>query len=294
VPGRRSDHWDASLYIPVFALPYWENLGPFVRRVVDECAGRVDRTPEALYAAVTPLALWAWQVHGEALTIERVFRGRLVEDFIHRGMTQHLPHSRATIRSTLWRILELLAPGEAEYARRPISRSRPTAPYSEAEVADLYGWALGQQTEHRRMDALALLALGCGAGLATRELLTVSGVNCLLDPTGAVTVRVSGTRERDVPVLPQWRRTLTRVVDTRPEVLLFRPNRDGAGEGQVTDFLLRHRSRVDVKPAKMRATWLVTHLTLGTSPAQLLRISGLSTLASLDRLRPFVPSSGVS
>jgi len=276
----------------VTALPYWHLIGPFVLDVVAQCEGRIDRTPESMYAAVTPLAMWTYQVRGDELTVERVFRGATIEEFIGRGTDQYLPRSRATMRSTLWRMLEVLAPAEARRARRPIRRGMPTPPYSVAEVAALHSWALGQATEHRRLDALALLALGLGAGLSTKELLSVAARDVASTVSGHFVVELRGTRAREVPVLDGWRRALSRVLEQRSDGYLFRPLRHDSADGQVTDFLLRGRTELDVRPARMRTTFLVHHLVAGTDPGRLLRISGLSTLASLDRLRPFCPHFG--
>jgi|GEM_PF-1076685 hypothetical protein len=292
MPGRRSAGWDPRSYVPVHALPYWDHLGPFVREVVEACENDVERTPEALYAAVTPLAMWAWQVRGDALTIERVFRSRTVDEFVQRGMREYLPSSRTTIRSTLRRVLEHLAPHEAAGTGRKISRSAPTPPYSEGELGRMYAWAIGQSTPHRRLDALALLSLGCGAGLSTQELLAVTTAD-ILDVRGQLAVQVGGVRAREVPLLPEWQRSLARVTATRFEGFIFRPLREASSAGQVTDFVLRARTTLDIRPARMRTTFLVRHLALGTHPTRLMRISGLSTLASLDRLRGFAPTSGL-
>lgn len=295
MPGRRSEQPDLRSYIPVFALPYWDGLlDTFVVDVIARCEGHIPRTSAAMYAAVTPLALWAYQVRGDEMTIERVFRGATIEEFVQRGMNGYLPGSRATIRSTLWRILEVVAPEEALRKRHPIKRSEPTRPYSDHEVAELYGWANGQRTKHRRLDALALLSLGIGAGLSTKEILSTTESDALLEGTGRLVVHVRGNRAREVPVLEEWRSALALVIADRPEVLLFRPLRQSASEGQVTDFILRGRASHDIRPLRMRTTFLVHHLELGTDPSHLLRISGLHTFAALDRLKQFHSSNDES
>lgn len=283
---------DGSSYLPVHALPYWAHLGPFVNAIVDQCLGGLDRDRESLYAALTPFVLWCWQTRGYELEVSRVFRAKTIEQFISLGAYRYSRGSRATLRSTLWRVLELLAPAEAATARSAIPRSKPTAPYSSREVAAMYSWADSQRTPHRRLDALALIGLGFGAGLATRELLQVTAEDCVLDSNGTIIVKVRGARSRDVPVIDEWRNTVWTALQARTGQLLFRPGRSRASEGQVTDFLLRSRTPVDVKPVRMRTTWLVAHLAAGTDPLTLKTISGLQSLAALDRIATFVPSSG--
>lgn len=283
----------SGAYLPVVALPYWDRIGPYVNGVVARCQGLVDRDPESLYAALTPFVLWCWQTRGFVLDDERVFQARVIEQFIQFGMSNYLLGTRATLRSTLWRVLEVMAPEEARVPRRPIKRSDPTRPYSNAEVAELFSWAQAQTTEHRRDDALALLSLGLGAGLPTRELLAVSAEDCVVE-AGSCFVRVRGSRAREVPFLDDWCRTVVRLLARRQSNLLFRPGRESASEGQVTDFVSRSRTSYDVRPARMRTTWLLAHLEKGTSPASLLRISGLGSLASLDRIAGFAPRARVN
>lgn len=166
------------------------------------------------------------------------------------------------------------------------------SPYSQGEVAVLASWSQAQGTRRRRLDATALLAMGLGAGLATREILAVRNRDVEVWPQNLY-VNVTGARERIVPVRPQWHRLLTRVLeDADPVALIFRPGRKGASEGQVTDFLLRSRASLDVRPIRMRTTWLLEHLAIGTPPSELLQISGLRTLAALDKIAVFTPITG--
>ncbi len=283
---------DGRFYVPVLALPYWEHLGQFVNAIVARCLEGLDRDRESLYAALTPFVLWCWRTRGYELEVSTVFRAKTIEQFISLGADLYVRGSRATLRSTLWRVLELLAPAEAAHRRRAIPRSSPTPPYSPREVAALYSWADSQRTSHRRLDALALLGLGFGTGLATRELLQVAADDCTVHEDDTITVTVRGSRSREVPVVAQWRGTIRRVVEARGDRPLFRPDRIGAAQGQVTDFVSRSRTALDVKPVRMRTTWLVSHLASGTDPMTLRTISGLESLAALDRLTNFVPSSG--
>lgn len=287
----RQECWNGSNYLPIAALPYWEHLGPFVHEVVDRCLTETSRDSQSLYAALTPFVLWCWQTCGYELTIPTVFRAATVERFIHLRTTSYTRGSRATLRSTLLRALEVLAPAEANKARHAIPRSIPNAPYTAREVAALHSWANRQRTDHRRLDALALVGLGFGAGLATRELLRVGGADCATGSAGLV-VTVEGGRAREVPVAAEWQATLREVIDARPEHSLFRPDRASAAEGQVTDFILRSRTPLDVRPARMRTTWLQHHLINATDPVTLRRISGLKTLASLDKIAHYAPSTG--
>jgi integrase len=226
------------------------------------------------------------------LEVPRIFRWQVLEEFIHRGMTGYLSGSRATHRSTLTLVVEVLNPADVRQHHRPIPRSKPTEPYTVAEVAALYSWATSQGTVRRRKDALAILALGLGAGLATREILGVKAGD-IESSANRLLVMVWEGRPRVVPILDAWQPMMRRVLnDADPESWLFRPGRATATSGQITDFLLRARTDLDVRPARMRTTWLLEHLAIGTAPKELLRISGLKNLAALDKITQFAPRMG--
>ena len=281
-------------YLPILALPYWATIGPFIEAAVSDSAAICGRSERDLFAAATPMVLWAWQARGIPLERGRVFRHSLVEQFIHLGMPGAARGSQATLRSTLWRMTEVLNPADAHGDHRPIPRSKPTAPYSVAAIAELYSWANTQGTPARSRNALALLCLGFGAGLATRELLDVRvtdiSTDQSLDGSATAAVVVWSDRPRVVPFRPEWTRTLHTVLsDTPDDSWLFRPGRTGTSPGKVTDFLTRSRTHLDVRPTRMRTTWLLQHLAEAMPAAGLRRISGLKNYAALDKLTPFVP-----
>ncbi|KGJ72345.1 hypothetical protein GY21_15930 [Cryobacterium roopkundense] len=279
-------------YRPINALPYWNTIGDFITSAVADTATATNRDERSLYPATVAFVLWCWQSRGTPLERKRIFRRSTVEEFIHLAMKKYAQGSRATHRATLWLMVDTLNPADRT-EHRPIARSAPTKPYSSSEVATLYSWATSQGTEHRRRDAVALLALGLGAGLAAREILGVR-VRDLDTTTDDIHVIVRESRPRVVPLSPQWDRPLRRILgDLKPNDWLFRPGRISATSGQVTDFLLRARTDLDVRPSRMRATWLVEHLRDGTPPRELLRISGLKNLAALDKLAVFVPGTAV-
>jgi hypothetical protein len=285
-------------YLPILALPYWAIIGPFIDAAVRDSAAGCGRSDRDLFAAATPMVLWAWQARGIPLERGRVFRHSLVEQFIHLGMPGAARGSRATLRSTLWRMTEILNPADAGGRHRPIPRSIPTAAYPKTGIVELFSWANAQGTPARSRNALALLCLGFGAGLATRELLDVrvsdistnTNTDTRLVGSATATVVVWSDRPRVVPFRHEWIPTLLTVVsDMDDDCWLFRPGRTGTSPGQVTDFLTRSRTHLDVRPSRMRTTWLLQHLAEGMSAADLLRISGLRNYAALDKLVPFIP-----
>lgn len=284
---------DGYTYRPINALPYWDQIGNFIDMAVTDAA-QGDRSRRAIYPAVAPFVLWCWRTRGLPLKRERVFRRSIADDFVQRGMPGYLAGSRATHRSSLYRVIEALDTDSSGAAGRPIPRRAPTEPYTAAEVAQLHSWAVAQGTERRRIDAMMLLVLGLGCGLTSKELQAVRVEDLIIRPNLAQ-VTVWDSRPRVVPISPVWSERLGTV---SPQLVrgtwAFRPGRSSARDGQITDFLMRARTNHDIRPVRMRATWLIEHLAAGTSPAELLRISGLQQLAALDRLMKFVPKTGAA
>ncbi|MFD7871519.1 hypothetical protein ACFV3I_13605 [Microbacterium sp. NPDC059771] len=280
---------DAGRFVPIKAAPYWNVLEPVVVTAVSKTARLTGREPRSLYPVATAFVLWAWQSKGIELDVGRIFRRRIVEEFVHRGLASYARGSRATYRSILIAIVDAVTPPSEQPF--PIPRSDPTPPYTPDEIAALRSWARSQGSSMRRQDASVLLALGFGGGLATRELLAlrVSDMDVRPDSVHAL---VWDRRPRLVPILPAWDAALRdAVADADSDAWLFRRGRTGVRPGQVTDFLHRgHTTELDVRPARMRTTWMLTHLQAGTPPRELLRIAGLENLAALDRLTPFLPA----
>lgn len=302
-------------YRPIVALPYWHIIGTFIDEAVAETAAATGRAERSLYPAVSVFVLWCWQSRGTPLERRRIFRKTTVEEFVHLAMSSYSAGSRSTHRATLWLMVETLNSADLNRSHRSLPRSAPTAPYTRAEIATLRSWSLAQATERRQHDATALLALGLGAGLAARELLGVRRSDItddaaertineatgeimdevadevadkVVDDAGGLTVSVRGDRARNIPILVEWARPLrTILTNLNRDEWVFRPGRISATSGQVTDFLLRARTTLDIRPARMRTTWLLNHLHAGTPPHELLRISGLKNFAALDKIAVF-------
>ena len=275
----RDDH--PHPYRPILGLPYWDVIGPFIDAAVADMAQSVRESP-GLYSAITPFVLWCWQARGMELRRDRVFPRALIDQFIHLATPGLSLASKATHRSALWRMVETLNPLDTSVAGVTLPRSAPLLPYSRPEVAQLRSWAAGQSTPRRRADAAVLLALGFGAGLATREILEVT-TSDIISRGDDLFISVWASRPRVVPVLSIWQESLrARAEESRGQIWAFCPGRQNATTNQVTNFLTRSRTNLDIRPTRMRATWIRDHLATGTSPIELLQMSGIKNLAALQ------------
>lgn len=270
------------------AAAYWDIVEPVVTAAVHRAARLTERSPRSLFPIATAFVVWAWQTKAVELSVPRMFRKHLVEEFAHRGMSGYSRGSRATYRAALKAMVTALAPPTD--VAFPIPRADPTPPYDTADLNALLSWANTQTSPSRRTDARTLLALGFGAGLATRELLALRMEDMFITDD-QVQVMVWDNRPRLIPVLSEWEPPLRTVArDADPRALVFRPGRSTIRSAQVTDFLHRgYKTNIDVRPARMRTTWMLTHLRTGTPPRELLRIAGLENLAALDRVARFLP-----
>ena len=199
--------------------------------------------------------------------------------------------TKNTVRGKLLRVSEVLVTELPTTPLHGIGRSTPAPPYNAKQRAELYSWSRTRGTDPGRRDAAVLLVLGFGfgAGLATRELLAVRRRDIADD---ASTFRVRDARRRTVPLDDQWQAVLQRALDEHdPDDWAFRPGRHSASSGQVADFVRRTATDLDIRPARMRSTWLCQRLEQDIAVATLLAQSGLQTYAALDRYRSFLPVS---
>lgn len=281
----------SSSYLPIMALPYWDDLGPFITGAVSTVS-ESGRDLPGLHSAITPFVLWCWQSRGIDLRDDRIFRRNLADQFIHLATPTLSSASKATHRGALWRAIAILNPQDTSVSGTTLPRSAPTIPYNDSEIAELRSWSVAQATGSRRRDAGILLALGLGAGLATREILEVT-VSDISVRSQEIFVSVWSSRPRTVPVFPEWATNLQPFADAaRSQAWVFAPGRKSVASDQVSEFLSRARSDLDIRAVRMRATWLRRHLADGTSPIDLMQISGVRTLAGLQNSLDFVPRNG--
>ena len=201
----------------------------------------------------------------------------LVEAFCALGLVGRASSTRGTYRSVL-RSLD----GNPD---RSLSLSYPgapaPAPYSLAERKELVSMACSQPREWRRHSALALIALGIGAGLRTGEIATVLCEDVTLsDP---VTVALAS---RVVPFSPPFDTVVAELVSGR-DGYLFHPGpcrRDY--KNFVNDFcaqLSRDPGSPRLEVLRCRSSFICDHLALGTPLRRLTEMAGIDEVESLRR-----------
>ncbi len=288
----RFDCWAGRLadYRPQGIDPaVWEHVRPFV---VD-CLDRLDPDdgPGARRVVRVVARLVAWAAgEGLPLDVEMVLDPDTVERFTAVAIPDD--RSRATYRSVLRRVgpkLTAKAPWEPRAAT--VARRQVAPPYSEAEVVQFRADAWSQPTPGRVRAARALLALGAGAGLDGRWVTKVTAADVCAG-AGMVSVGVKAPSARLVPVLATWEDEVVDLAETAAasEFLVGGTSTARNRAGALSASLVVAHGHPRLSASRLRSTWLVTHLAMGTRLPELVNAAGLQSATVLSDLLEFVPA----
>lgn len=153
-------------------------------------------------------------------------------------------------------------------------------------------WAAGQVTPTARRDAITLLALGAGAGLATEDIDGLTAGMVTVSDAG-VLLSVPGRRPRLVPVLAEWEEPIIAAAAVVPaDRPLFKDRRSmtAFNKNFVGNFVNRSAG-VGIKPSvqRLRATWIVGHLATSIPVVAFMAAAGVESLNAFSRYLCFVP-----
>ncbi len=278
-------------FTPDMPERYWRVIEAFVRAAVTDAQPSTPYAARDLLSVTSRYVLWCWQTAGLDLDRKVVFDRLVIEEFIARGCPALSSASRGNRRSQLLRMSEALLGPEGSPARlAPLPPSDPVRPYSTSELLALRSWAAGQSTATARRDAGTLLALGAGAGLAVEDVAGLTAGMVTVDDLG-VFLAVPGRRPRLVPVLASWETPIIEATAVIPaDRPLFRERRTTPDKNFVANFVDRSAG-VGIKPSvqRLRATWIVGHLTASTPVVALMAAAGVESLEALTRYLRFVP-----
>jgi len=277
-------------YEPTIDTAVWLAVREFVTNAVADAVGRTPYKEATLNVATTRLAAWAWQTAGLPLERPIIFSRETIARFVAVGCGDWKPAARGNLRSQLLRMSEVLL-GRTVSLRRlgALPPSDPSRPYSAKELVSLRNWASSQSTSFRRTNAAVLLALGAGTGLSASEIGELRVQQIELRDEG-VTVAVAGERKRRVPVRRGWEAALIdRVRTSSPDSYAFRENHTANYPNLISSFVVRSGT-MQVRPTsqRLRATWIVHHLSAGVPVVTLMRAAGVESLEAFTRYVPFV------
>jgi len=266
----------------------WTELRPFVVRSL-YAAEPVGLPAMERFARVLTL-IAAWCVNdGIPLDAEMVLDPDTVERFCSNGL-KRLP-SWGSYRATLRYLgprLTTKAPWEPR--PKPMPARRTAVPYTQAEMRILRTNAERQSSPRRQRSARGLMALGAGVGLDGRWNKNVRGTDVERLTDGTVIVHVSGKAARDVVVLKTYEEELLDLAEAAGDDYIVggkTTNRNRSNE--LSQRFESGHQHLKLEPARLRATWVVTHLAMGTRLPELLAAAGTSRIETFDALLAYVP-----
>jgi integrase len=168
--------------------------------------------------------------------------------------------------------------------------ARTRAPYSSREVIRLISQGRTRSTRRRRHNWQMLVALGLGCGLSAVEAMELRREDIVLLPAH-VEVRPKGDRARTVICMSEWDSRLTTLVtsDTMTDFAITTKNRPDDPSGWVGHQISQMASwDTGFTMDRLRSTFIVTHVQAGTSPIHLLKMLGMKSFETIERLLPWV------
>lgn len=275
-----------ATYMPDLPMTDWEMIQPFVAEVVAEAAPHLPYPAAAVMNAVAHHVDWCVLVAGVPMDREELFSRDIIGAAV-AVMPTTQSSSRGRRRSLLFRVGEALGAIPVSAPLPPLAAATPTAPYTALEIEEISRWAWTQQGSYQR-SARALIALGLGAGLHRRDIVSIRPVDVA---KGGEFITVRGDAPRTVPVSDAWMDELAGLAGTADdsEQTLFLPGSNWS-KNMVTVFVFRSLgSALRPSTQRMRSTWLVDHLATGTPMQDLLAAAGLSSMNALVRYERYLP-----
>jgi len=280
-----------QMYVPTAARA--AGAWPATQLAVRDAVRRstTSATNAAKYLShLSDFAAWAHE-QGVPLVLEALLDADVVERYIAVGMTGARDSTRATRRAILRRIARHCASPPQDLPL-PLAYRRVRPPYSPEEVEGLLALASGQPTPSRRRTLRAILHLGLGCGIDSRDLAWVRGQDIEQLPDGAVSVTVSGgTRPRAVVALHAHEGTLLELTRFTSSGLLI--GGSVRGRRNVTrgplERVVGGEDLPRLETARLRSTWLLAHMQARTPLPALMTAAGLTTVRPLEDLLHHCP-----
>jgi hypothetical protein len=285
---RAADGWLDGYRSLGLAPAMWAVVRPFVADAAERLGLDGGAGAMRVVRVLARLAAWALG-EGLPLDVEVALDPDTVERFIAVGLADD--RSRATYRAVLRRVGPLLTK-RAPWGAMPatVARRQVAAPYTLDELRSLRSDSVAQPTARRVRAARALLALGAGAGLDGRWVARVDAGD-VATQGGVVLVTVGAPSARIMPVLAGWEDEVLELAATAGgEFLVGGRSVSKNRADSLAASLIVGNGHPRFSASRLRSTWLVTHLAMGTRLPELARAAGLQGVTVLSDLLPFVPA----
>jgi hypothetical protein len=239
----------------------WAAIAPLARDAVSKVEPSTPRDATELLSRTALLLSWC---HGRGLELTPavVFAPETLDRFVADGCEELAKGTRINYRRILRRVGAAVL-GPPLYPERPLAleKSDPSAPYSLEDERALIGWSRGLPTDRMRDAAIALLGLGLGAGLTSREI-NLAEADWIEHAGPGLVIAVPGSPGRRVPVVARSEWAVRAALAHAGGGLLFLPGRTRHRKKQVSVFTenlpAHHQPKLSAQ--RMRVTWIVRHL----------------------------------
>ena len=273
-----------SRYEPKQHRLAWSAARHFVMEAVTTAAVTNGRDPARLMSVAAPFVMWCVEEHGLELRADLIFAPALINRYCTTKFRKE--GTGGTYRSVLLAISAAVLPNSGPKLTAMHKRTIQ-APYTSSEMRAHALWARGQKTALARHRGMLLVGFCAGAGLQPGELRTLNRSDVSIDDAGVV-VRVRGSNPRLVPMLREWEDWAEFAVNGYPATeLLWGGPHPGGGKNMVSQFTARTMG-IAPTPARLQATWITTHLMLGTPVKELIRAGGMTRFENLDQYLTYV------
>lgn len=275
-------------YTPRMPARDWERIRAFVLEAAEAAAPATAYAAHRLAVILTSYLRWAHLTKGYPLKKSALFSREVINLYV-REMSATGQRSEGTLRNyraMLERVAEVLTPELRVPRGQTLNARENIRPYSAEELQQVQWWLQGQTTALRARRAAVLVSLGLGAGLRAREIIALTFGQISDDEDGMVI----HLPDRDVPVMAEWEPMLRRVIRGRPATEpVFGLGATDGNRNAVSAFTNKADSDLPIRLDRMRATWLVHHLTARTSMRALMTAAGVQKFENLAQLIVHVP-----
>lgn len=264
-------------------------MGEFILDLVrrGQCSGKA--TVRQLLSEASLYVDWALD-QGVPMTIGDLMDHAVIDRWVATNSAGKSDITWGNRHSRIRNLARHVNPGPSAPPRpEPFTRKAVQAPYSRAEVAAIERLAIAQPTRRLRRQLCAMVGLGLGAGLSSRDLRHLRRSHVHLCPSGRLVVHVPGDNARTVPVLPRYVTFLEAGLQGLKDddlVLGQQPERRKITAGIVATAAIDH-SAITLRQARLRATWLLELITTPVALADLMSMAGLTGGSSLVDLLPY-------
>lgn len=245
---------------------------------------------QGLQRPVRALIKLAVHLHGtQRLTLTTVLDPYTINQYA--AALKKADPSVGTYQSLLRHVGRLLNPAAPWEVREPVNTRDVAAPYSEEELR-LLERDIPRNEPVRARAGEGLLVLGLGAGLDGRWVAKARKEDVLdLDPRDPLLGRGILVSGRLVPVLAKYEARLDALMTATPAggLLVGGIAQNKNASSDICDRLQLAPGTPRVNCGRLRSTWLVTHLTLGSRTPELAEAAGVVGLTTFSDLLEFVP-----